>query len=55
MQLLKQAVEKTFKKAINVNELIPIINKIKEKASDLALKFIWYSPTRYCELNPVEY
>lgn len=36
------------------DELIPILRELSKKARELDLKFIWYTPTRYCELNPVE-
>jgi radical SAM protein with 4Fe4S-binding SPASM domain len=34
-----------------LNELLP---KIRDKANMLGLKFLWYTPTQYCRLNPVE-
>ena len=34
-----------------LNELLP---KIHDKANQLGLKFLWYTPTQYCRLNPVE-
>lgn len=34
-----------------LNELLP---KIRDKANQLGLKFLWYTPTQYCRLNPVE-
>lgn len=35
-------------------ELIPLLMEISKKARENDLKFIWYTPTKYCELNPVE-
>ncbi len=40
--------------ALNEDELIPILKKVRDAAVKNEMKFIWYSPTRYCELNPVE-
>jgi radical SAM protein with 4Fe4S-binding SPASM domain len=34
-----------------LNELLP---KIRDKANQLGLKFLWYTPTQYCRFNPVE-
>ena len=28
---------------------------MNEKIAELGLKFIWYSPTRYCSFNPLEF
>ncbi len=34
-----------------LNELLP---RIREKADHLGLKFLWYTPTQYCRLDPVK-
>jgi radical SAM protein with 4Fe4S-binding SPASM domain len=34
-----------------LNELLP---KIHDKANQFGLKFLWYTPTQYCQLDPVE-
>jgi radical SAM protein with 4Fe4S-binding SPASM domain len=34
-----------------LRELLP---KIHEKANQLGLKFLWYTPTQYCRLDPVK-
>jgi radical SAM protein with 4Fe4S-binding SPASM domain len=39
--------------ALKPDELKNLLSKIQEKASDLGMNFLWYTPTRYCELNPV--
>ena len=33
-------------------DLEPILGLITDKAEDLGLRFIWYTPTHYCQLNP---
>jgi len=33
-------------------DLEPILGLVSEKARELGLRFIWYSPTHYCELDP---
>ncbi len=34
-----------------LNELLP---KIRDKANQVGLKFLWYTPTQYCRFNPVK-
>jgi radical SAM protein with 4Fe4S-binding SPASM domain len=34
-------------------ELKSILSEIQQKATHLGMDFLWYTPTRYCELNPV--
>ncbi len=40
--------------ALPVEELTPLLMKIREKAQQLNLKFLWYTPTQYCRLDPVQ-
>ena len=35
-------------------EIIPLLEEISKEARENDMKFIWYTPTRYCELNPLE-
>ena len=39
--------------ALEPDELKSLLSRIQEKASHLGMSFLWYTPTRYCELNPV--
>lgn len=39
--------------ALEPDELKAVLKGIQEKASHLGMNFLWYTPTRYCELNPV--
>jgi radical SAM protein with 4Fe4S-binding SPASM domain len=39
--------------AVSPEELKGVLLRIQEKASHLGMSFLWYTPTRYCELNPV--
>ena len=34
-----------------LNELMP---KIRDKANQLGLRFLWYTPTQYCRLDPIK-
>ncbi len=35
-------------------EVVPLLERLAERAREKGLRFVWYTPTRYCELNPVE-
>jgi len=39
--------------ALTIQELKELLPKIQEKASQLGMKFMWYTPTQYCQLDPV--
>ncbi len=39
--------------ALAIDKLKELLPKIQEKARELGMKFMWYTPTQYCELNPV--
>jgi radical SAM protein with 4Fe4S-binding SPASM domain len=36
-------------------DLEPIMDLVRDKAAELELRLIWYTPTRYCEFNPLEH
>lgn len=35
-------------------EVVPILEGLAKAAREKGVRFLWYTPTRYCELNPVE-
>lgn len=35
-------------------QLAPIMEKVRDAARKLGLKLIWYTPTQYCQLDPVK-
>lgn len=39
--------------ALTVDDLKELLPKIQEKAHELGMKFLWYTPTQYCQLDPV--
>jgi len=39
--------------ALKIDELKDLLPKIQEKAQQLGMKFNWYTPTQYCQLDPV--
>jgi len=40
--------------ALPIEELEPLLTKVRDKAQQLNLKFLWYTPTQYCRLDPVK-
>lgn len=40
--------------ALSADQLKTLLPQIREKAEGLCLKFLWYTPTQYCELNPLQ-
>ena len=40
--------------ALSIERLCKLLPEISEKAQRLNMKFLWYTPTQYCRLNPVE-
>jgi len=47
-----KAVEKEF--SVPTELLAKTLDDVKHLANYLGMNFIWYSPTRYCEINPVK-
>jgi radical SAM protein with 4Fe4S-binding SPASM domain len=45
------AIAETF--ALEEASLVPILERIKEKTGRLGMEFTWYTPTEYCEVNPL--
>ena len=40
--------------ALTVEELKNLLPRIREKSNLLGLKFLWYTPTQYCQFDPVQ-
>ena len=40
--------------ALTTDELKTLLPRIRDKAHLLGLKFLWYTPTQYCNFNPVQ-
>jgi radical SAM protein with 4Fe4S-binding SPASM domain len=40
---------------LSQSELELALTEVTAAAEDLGLRFTWYSPTRYCELNPLQF
>ena len=41
--------------ALTIDELTVLLSKIRDKAHELGLKFLWYTPTQYCQFDPVQH
>jgi radical SAM protein with 4Fe4S-binding SPASM domain len=41
--------------ALTIEELTVLLPKIRDKAHELGLKFLWYTPTQYCQFDPVQH
>jgi radical SAM protein with 4Fe4S-binding SPASM domain len=46
------AVAESF--ALEEAGLEPVLNGIREQAGRLGMEFTWYTPTEYCEINPLQ-
>jgi radical SAM protein with 4Fe4S-binding SPASM domain len=40
--------------AIKEEEMPPLLVRVRDKADDLGMRFLWYTPTEYCRMSPVE-
>jgi radical SAM protein with 4Fe4S-binding SPASM domain len=40
--------------ALTAKELEALLPKVHDRAHELGLKFLWYTPTQYCDFNPVQ-
>ncbi len=40
--------------AIHEREMAPLLIRARERARELGLRMLWYTPTQYCRLSPVE-
>lgn len=39
---------------LTAQEVAPILETLARKSAERGVRLVWYTPTRYCELNPVE-
>ncbi|MDH5449140.1 MAG: radical SAM protein [Candidatus Bathyarchaeota archaeon] len=49
-----KAVEVSDEFALSIETLKELLPKIREKAGHIGMKFLWYTPTQYCRLDPVK-
>lgn len=41
--------------ALTIEQLHELLPQIRDKAQHLGLKFLWYTPTQYCQFDPIEH
>ena len=39
--------------ALTESDLIPVLERVRERAHRLGMTFLWYTPTQYCRLSPL--
>lgn len=39
--------------ALQEARLIPLLKAVRDRAAELGMRFLWYTPTEYCRLNPL--
>jgi len=42
-----------FADAIAEDDLAPVLAAVRDRAGELGMRFLWYTPTPYCRLSPV--
>lgn len=40
--------------ALEVEYLAPLLSEVRDRAAERGMRFLWYSPTEYCRLSPLE-
>jgi radical SAM protein with 4Fe4S-binding SPASM domain len=40
--------------AISEEDISPLLIRVRDHAADKGLRFLWYTPTEYCRMSPVE-
>ena len=40
--------------AIPEEDMPPLLIRVRDKANELGMRFLWYTPTEYCRMSPVE-
>ncbi|HEX9922524.1 MAG TPA: radical SAM protein [Anaerolineae bacterium] len=44
----------THPSAIHETEMPPLLIRVRDRAEELGMRFLWYTPTEYCRMSPVE-
>ena len=45
---------RTTPDAVAEEDLAPVLIAVRDRAAELGMRFLWYTPTAYCRLSPVE-
>ena len=43
-----------FPDGLAEEELGPVLMRVRDRAAELGMRFLWYTPTRYCRFSPLE-
>jgi radical SAM protein with 4Fe4S-binding SPASM domain len=52
--LIRSGSGRRFADAIAEDRLAPVLAAVRDRAAELEMRFLWYTPTPYCRLSPVE-
>lgn len=52
--IIRSGLGEHFAQALAEEELAPLLLRIQQRAEELGMHFLWYSPTRYCRFSPLE-
>ncbi len=52
--IIRSGLGKQFPDALAEEELAPVLVRVRDRAAELAMRFLWYTPTRYCRFSPLE-
>jgi radical SAM protein with 4Fe4S-binding SPASM domain len=44
----------THPSAIHEADMPPLLIRVRDRAEELGMRFLWYTPTEYCRMSPVE-
>ncbi len=40
--------------AVAADDMAPVLAAVRDRAAELGMRFLWYTPTEYCRLSPLE-
>ncbi len=43
-----------YQGTLTEEELKPVLEQVKQRANEYGMRFLWYTPTEYCRLSPIE-
>ncbi len=52
--IIRSGLGKDFPDALAEEELGPVLVRVRDRAAELGMRFLWYTPTCYCRFSPLE-